>query len=98
MDRYFGVFDSDLRASPPPRMFSYGVPPPGDGRSELCEPLSCNHEEADTRLILHANNAKQIKPGLHIVIMVVSTVASMFLTLFQAVSMHVNTLITTSQA
>ena len=27
LDRYFGVFDSDLRASP--RMFSYGVPPPG---------------------------------------------------------------------
>ena len=30
LDRYFGVFDSDLRASPPPppppRMFSYGVP------------------------------------------------------------------------
>ena len=26
MERYFGGFDSDLRASPP-RMFSYGVPP-----------------------------------------------------------------------
>ena len=26
LDRYFGVFDSNLRASPPPpRMFSYGV-------------------------------------------------------------------------
>ena len=38
------------------------------------------------------------KPGLHIVVMVVSTVANMFLTLFQAVLIHVNTLITTSQA
>ena len=29
LDRYFGVLDSDLRASPLPlsRMFSYGVPP-----------------------------------------------------------------------
>ena len=33
-----------------------------------------------------------------IVVMVVSTVANMFLTLFQAVLIHVNTLITTSQA
>ena len=39
-----------------------------------------------------------LKPGLHIVAMVVSTVANMFLTLFQAVLIHVNTLITTSQA
>ena len=31
-----------------------------DGSCEFCEPLSCNHEEADTRLILHANDAKQI--------------------------------------
>ena len=31
-----------------------------DGSCELCEPLSCNHEEADTRLILHASDAKQI--------------------------------------
>ena len=31
-----------------------------DSSCELCEPLSCNHEEADTLLILHANNAKQI--------------------------------------
>ena len=38
------------------------------------------------------------KPGLHIAVMVVSTVANMFLTLFQAVLVHVNTLITTSQA
>ena len=30
LDRYFGVFDSDLRASPPPHMFSYGVPPGGN--------------------------------------------------------------------
>ena len=27
---------------------------------ELCEPLSCNHDEVDTRFILHANDAKQI--------------------------------------
>ena len=39
-----------------------------------------------------------LKPGLHIVVMVVNTVANMFLTLFQAVLIHVNTLITTSQA
>ena len=31
-----------------------------DGSCELCEPLSCNHKEADTRLILHASDAKQI--------------------------------------
>ena len=36
--------------------------------------------------------------GLHIGVMVVSTVANMFLTVFQAVLIHVNTLITTSQA
>ena len=30
LDTYFGVLDSDLRASPPPpMMFSYGVPPGG---------------------------------------------------------------------
>ena len=40
----------------------------------------------------------EIKPGFHIVVMVVSIVANMFLTLFQAVLIHVNTLITTSQA
>ena len=39
-----------------------------------------------------------IKPGLHIAVMVVSSVANMFLALFQAVLIHVNTLITTSQA
>ena len=39
-----------------------------------------------------------IKPDLHIVVMAVSTVSNMFLTLFQAVLVHVNTLITTSQA
>ena len=27
MERYFGDSDSDLPASPPPRMFSYGVLP-----------------------------------------------------------------------
>ena len=37
-----------------------------------------------------------VKPGPHIVVMAVSTVANMFLTLFQAV--FVNTLIITSQA
>ena len=31
-----------------------------DGSCKLCEPLSCNHEEADTRLIFHASDAKQI--------------------------------------
>ena len=31
-----------------------------NGTCELCERLSCNHEEADTHLILHANDAKQI--------------------------------------
>ena len=31
-----------------------------DGSCELCEPLSCNHVEADTHLILHANDSKQI--------------------------------------
>ena len=41
---------------------------------------------------------KRVKPGLHMVVTVVSTVANMFLTLFQAVLIHVNTLITTSQA
>ena len=35
---------------------------------------------------------------LDIVVLVVSTVANMFLTLFQAVLIRVNTLITTSQA
>ena len=39
-----------------------------------------------------------LKPGLHIVVIVVSTVANMFLTLFQAVLIHVNISITTSQA
>ena len=39
-----------------------------------------------------------LNPGLHIVVMVVNTVVNMFLTLFQAVLIHVNTLITTSQA
>ena len=39
-----------------------------------------------------------LKPGLHKVVMVVSTVASMFLTLSQAIMIHVNTLIATSQA
>ena len=39
-----------------------------------------------------------LKPGLHIVLMVVSTVVNIFLTLFQAVLIHVDTLITTSQA
>ena len=43
-------------------------------------------------------SSQTIKPGLHIVVMVVSTVANMFLTLFQAVLVNVNTLITTSQA
>ena len=33
-----------------------------------------------------------IKPGLHIVVMAVSTVANMFLTLVQAVLIQVNTL------
>ena len=42
--------------------------------------------------------AETLKPGLHIVVMIVSTVANMFLTLFQAVLIHVNTLIATSQA
>ena len=41
---------------------------------------------------------KSLKRGLHIVVMVVITVANMFLTLFQAVLIHVNTLITASQA
>ena len=36
--------------------------------------------------------------GFHIVVMVVSTVANKFRPLFQAVLIHVNTLITTSQA
>ena len=31
-----------------------------DDSCELCEPPSCNHKDADTRLILHANDAKQI--------------------------------------
>ena len=35
--------------------------------------------------------AWSLKPSLHIVVMVVSTVANMFLTLFQAVLIHVNT-------
>ena len=39
-----------------------------------------------------------LKPGLHIVVMVVSIVANMFLTLSQAVLIQVNTLISTSQA
>ena len=42
---------------------------------------------------------QRLKPGLHIVVvMVVSTVANMFLALFQTVLIHVNTLITTLQA
>ena len=39
-----------------------------------------------------------VKSGLHMVVMVVSIVANMFLTVFQAVLIHVNTLITKSQA
>ena len=39
-----------------------------------------------------------LKPCLDVVVMVVSTVAHMFLTLFQAVLIYVNTLITISQA
>ena len=38
---------------------------------------------------------EKLKPGLHIVVMVASTVADIFLTLFQAVLIHVNSLITT---
>ena len=40
----------------------------------------------------------KVKLGLHIVVMVVSTIANMFLTLFQAVLIHINTLITTSES
>ena len=40
----------------------------------------------------------QLNPGVHIAVMAASTVANMFLTLFQAVLIHVDTLITTSQA
>ena len=47
-------------------------------------------------LELSALNFSNFKPGLHIVVMVVCTVANMFLTLFQAVLIHVKTLITTS--
>ena len=39
-----------------------------------------------------------VKPGIHIVVMVVSTVANMFLTLFPVVLIHVNIFIPTSQA
>ena len=39
-----------------------------------------------------------VTPGLHIVAMIVSTVANMFPTLSQAILIHVNTLIGTSQA
>ena len=39
-----------------------------------------------------------LKPGFHIDVMVVSTVANLFLTLSQAILIQVNTLITTSQA
>ena len=39
-----------------------------------------------------------LKPGLHIVVMVVRTFANMFPTLSQAVLIHVNTLIATTQA
>ena len=39
-----------------------------------------------------------VKAGLHIVVMVVSTITNTFLTLFQAVLIHVNILITTSKA
>ena len=34
------------------------------GSCELYEPLSCNHEEADTCLILHANDASKLVKGL----------------------------------
>ena len=34
-----------------------------DGSCELCEPLSCNHEEADTRLILHGKLVKGLSVG-----------------------------------
>ena len=50
----------------------------------------------ETRLKSHQSVI--VKPGLHIAVTVVSTVANMFLTLFQAVLIDVNTLITTSQA
>ena len=49
-------------------------------------------------LLPNTKSIDLIKPGLQIVVIVVSTVANMFLTLFQAVLIHVNTLITTSQA
>ena len=48
-------------------------------------------------ILMHAH-VECLKPGLHIVVMVVSTVANMFLTLFQTVLIYVNTLITTTQA
>ena len=47
---------------------------------------------------LKSQRTLSLKPGLHTVVMVVSTVAYMFLTLFHAVLIHVKTLITTSQA
>ena len=39
-----------------------------------------------------------VKPGFHIVVMIVSIVSNMFPILFQAILIHVNTLITTLQA
>ena len=58
--------------------------------------LSVARSEISTALSSRIVN--RLKPGLHMVIMVVSTVANMFLTLFQAVLIHMNTLTTTSQA
>ena len=47
---------------------------------------------------LTKSSVDSVKLGLHMVVMVISTVANMFLTLFRAVLIYVNTLITTSQA
>ena len=49
-------------------------------------------------VILNVRLPFAFKPGVHIVVMVVSTLANMFVTQFQAVLIHVNTLIATSQA
>ena len=52
----------------------------------------------DSLLGAAPSTGSYVKPGLHIVATIVSTVTNMFPTLSQAILIHANTLIATSQA
>ena len=54
--------------------------------------------EGGNSIELTQSREKSGNPGLHMFAMIVSTIANMFPTLFQAILIHVNTLIAKSQA